>query len=207
MKRIAAFVDGTNIDFLFRQQFGEPIDYQKLAEVLRRRGDLIALYIFLPQTPRNQAFLGFLATSGYRVVSKPVREVFDGSGGEAIGRKANFDVEIAVTMTVMATGGRIDEFYLLSGDSDFEFLIKAIQQMPYAIRVNVFSPRQGTAAELKKSADLFIPMDEIFGELSRSNGKGRTTETRRDTALAEPARVEVEAVSEPLEAQIGDACD
>ena len=190
-------MDASNIEALYRDQNpGSALDFGKLARIIESwEIDLVAMYIFLPQRPNNEGYLGFLSSSGYRVVSKPVRDVFDGSGGEAIGRKANFDVEIAVTMTLMATGGRIDEFYLLSGDSDFEFLIKAIQQMPYAIRVNVFSPRQGTAAELKRFADRFISMDEYFEGLSKSNGRVRTTGTRREAVLAEPVRVEVEAVS------------
>ena len=156
--KVAVFIDAANIESSVRDE-GFKLNHRKLSGFLRRRLNLIhfGYYTVGFKTRNHQNFLKFLKRAHFTVKVKPlkiIREV----------RKANFDVEIAVD--VMDLRQDFDTMILLSGDSDFDYLVKRIKKENK--KVIVISLRRHIALELIKSADKYIPLTKFKGVLKKS---------------------------------------
>ena len=176
MARIAVFIDGSNMNSLVEKQNpGKRIDFRALMVLLKSWGELFAAYVYLPtpalgeepgqqrHTEAVRKFLVFISHVGFRVRTKLTRPVFNGQ--EQVRTKANFDVEIAFDVAIAALSGKVDEIYLFSGDSDFEYILQRVRDLPQGIKTVVVSPYKGTANELKLVADRFIPLDSLLGQI------------------------------------------
>jgi uncharacterized LabA/DUF88 family protein len=100
---------------------------------------------------RQQGFLLWMRRNGYRVVTKDLIQLPDGS------KKANLDVEIAVDM--MRLANHLDTAILVSGDGDLAYAVDAITYR--GVRVEVVSLRSMTSDSLINVADCYIDLDTI----------------------------------------------
>ena len=92
--RVAIFIDGSNL-FYAALQLGIEIDYTKLLCRLTEGSRLLRSFFYTGVDRTNekqQGFLLWMRRNGYRVISKDLVQLPDGS------KKANLDVEIAVDM-------------------------------------------------------------------------------------------------------------
>jgi uncharacterized LabA/DUF88 family protein len=164
--RIAIFVDGSNL-FYAALQLGVEIDYTKLLCRLTGGSRLLRSFFYTGVNPTNekqQGFLLWMRRNGYRVITKELVQLPDGS------KKANLDVEIAVDM--MALVGCYDTAILVSGDGDLAYAVDAVSYR--GIRVEVVSLRSMTSDSLINVADRYIDLDGIKEDIQKSPRVGYT---------------------------------
>ena len=151
--RVAIFIDGSNL-FHTALQLGIEIDYTKLLCYLTREARLLRAFFYTGVDPHNekqQGFLLWMRRNGYRVVTKDIIQLPDGS------RKSNQHVEIAVDM--MNLSPHYDTAVLISGDGELTYVLNAIAYK--GARVELVSLRGMTNESLIDVADYFIDLDAI----------------------------------------------
>jgi uncharacterized LabA/DUF88 family protein len=116
--------------------------------------------------------MDYLQYHGYSVVTKRAKEFTNDQGVKRT--KGNMDIEIGVDM--MNFADHIDHAILCSGDGDFRYLVKALQDK--GKRVSVISSIKTDpvmiADELRRQADNFIEIMDLKQHIERvSDGKGR----------------------------------
>lgn len=157
--RIAIFIDGSNL-FYAALQLGIEIDYTKLLKRLTGNSRLLRAFFYTGVDRTNekqQGFLLWMRRNGYRVISKELVQLPDGS------KKANLDVEIAVDM--MALIGSYDTAVLVSGDGDLAYAVDAASYR--GVRVEVVSLRSMTSDHLINVADRYIDLESIRDDIQK----------------------------------------
>ncbi len=159
--RIAVFIDGSNL-FYAALQLGIEIDYTKLLCRLTAGSRLFRAFFYTGVDRANekqQGFLLWMRRNGYRVHSKDLVQLPDGS------KKANLDVEMTVDM--MSLVGCYDTAVLVSGDGDLAYAVDAAS---YAgVRVEVVSLRSMTSDSLINVSDRYIDLDSIKDDIRKSS--------------------------------------
>lgn len=158
--RVAIFIDGSNL-FYAALQLGIEIDYTKLLCRLTAGSRLLRSFFYTGVDPTNekqQGFLLWMRRNGYRVISKELVQLPDGS------KKANLDVEIAVDM--MALVGSYDTAVLVSGDGDLAYAVDAVSYR--GVRVEVVSLRSMTSDSLINVADRYIDLESIKEDIQKT---------------------------------------
>jgi uncharacterized LabA/DUF88 family protein len=158
--RVAIFVDGSNL-FYAALQLGIEIDYAKLLYQLTANARLLRAFFYTGVDRGNekqQGFLHWMRRNGYRVVTKDLIQLPDGS------KKANLDVEMAVDMLTLAD--HFDTAILVSGDGDLAYAVNAIAYR--GVRVAVVSLRSMTSDSLINVSDWYIDLDAIKQNIQKS---------------------------------------
>ncbi len=162
--RVAIFIDGSNL-FYAALQLGIEIDYTKLLRRLTGNSRLLRAFFYTGVDRTNekqQGFLLWMRRNGYRVISKELVQLPDGS------KKANLDVEIAVDM--MALIGSYDTAVLVSGDGDLAYAVDAASYR--GVRVEVVSLRSMTSDHLINVADRYIDLESIRDDIQKVSRSG-----------------------------------
>lgn len=158
--RVAIFIDGSNL-FYAALQLGIEIDYTKLLYRLTGGSRLLRSFFYTGVDRTNekqQGFLLWMRRNGYRVISKDLVQLPDGS------KKANLDVEIAVDM--MSLVGSYDTAVLVSGDGDLAYAVNAVSYR--GVRVEVVSLRSMTSDSLINVADRYIDLDTVKEDIQKT---------------------------------------
>ncbi len=151
--RIAIFIDGASL-FYDALQLQLEIDYTRLLKHLKGDRQLLRAYFYTGNdcsNDRQQGFLLWMRRNGYRVVTKDLTALSDGS------RKANLDVEIAIDMMTLA--GYCDTIVLLSGTGDLNYAVNALSYR--GVKIELVSLRANTNDQLINLADRFIDLADI----------------------------------------------
>lgn len=146
--RVYVFVDAANI--LYSQQtLHWRVDYKKLKEYFEGECDLKAIYFYTGRVGDNDkqnSFLKKLESFGYLVKAKEVKRIKVSKS--AYEWKGNLDVEL--TIDVLANINNFDTLILMSGDSDFAPLLDAVKTLQK--RTLVMSTKGHIAKELLERA-------------------------------------------------------
>jgi len=149
-ERVAFFVDAANVDRAARDA-GLRIDWPRLRDYFLGPGRLMkTLYYTVDwgaDSEQNE-FLERLVHDGFTVIPKRAKRIFDPETNETR-VKANIDIELALDMVSMAD--LYDVAYLLSGDSDFERVLKVLQAR--GKRVHVVGTFPSMSRELRFASD------------------------------------------------------
>ena len=173
--RVAIFIDGANL-FYAALQLGIEIDYAKLLCYLTNTGRLLRAFFYTGVDRTNekqQGFLLWMRRNGYRVVTKDLAQLPDGS------KKANLDVEIAVDMINLAP--YYDTAVLVSGNGDLTYAVNAVTYK--GVRVEVLSVRSMTSDSLIDVADYFIDLDTIKEHIQKDSHPGYSYRPLSNTSL------------------------
>ena len=119
--RIAMFVDGNNL-FYTMKSLGWRIDYRKMLSFASNGGQVVDAYYFASYSDNdNQGqFINTLSYMGYSCVIKPT--VKDKDGNDV---KANMDLEMG--SAVLLSMHLFDKAILVTGDGDFECIVKILR--------------------------------------------------------------------------------
>jgi uncharacterized LabA/DUF88 family protein len=115
-----------------------------------------SLQDFIIAKQRKKNYFKLLRQINYKVRHKPVTRIYDKTEGK-YKHKCNFDVEL--TIDAIDNINNYDIFILVSGDGDFEKLIKYLKGRWK--KTVVIAPRDRLSDKLKKSANIFIHLDTI----------------------------------------------
>lgn len=160
--KTAIFIDSANIYFSYKTLKWK-IDFKKLFAYFKNNTNLfrIAFYGTInPENERERRFHDFLEIIGYTVKHKKIKFIKDGNEIHGGHHKGNVDVEL--TIDAVHFRDDYDTFVLLSGDSDFEALIKYLKK--YKKRCIVMSTKGHISIELLKQAK-FIDFKKIRQEI------------------------------------------
>ena len=171
-ERIALFIDGSNL-YAAAKALEFDIDYKRLLALFASKGRMIRAFYYTALMEDQEyspirPLVDWLDYNGYTMVTKPTKEFTDSTGRRKI--KGNMDIELAVDMMEMAEN--IDHAVVFSGDGDFRRLVEAVQRK--GLRVSVVSTMKSQppmiADELRRQADDFIEMMDIYDEIKRLPG-------------------------------------
>jgi uncharacterized LabA/DUF88 family protein len=151
--RLLILIDASSL-FYAASTLGIEIDYIRLLETLRSQKRLVFAYYytgFNPGNKKQQAFLRWMQSNGYRVISKEIAQVADGN------RKADLTVEMAVDMLTLSS--RCDTVLLLSGNGNLLYAVQTIARL--GLRIELVSLRDMTSDSLMTIADQYTDLGSI----------------------------------------------
>jgi len=193
-ERVAIYVDGSNVYFAQKEALGWWIDWPKFLDAMRDERDVVSArwyqaYRSEPE-PEQHRFLHHLALIGFAVRKKILKQVFDrNSGGSHLKGSLNLDLAIDALNEI----DHFDTAILVTGDSEFEPLVEALQAR--GKRVIVMATSQNVAIELRNAVgvnyqDLADLRDAV------ESGKSATTDGAKPVVEAAQPVVEEEEYDE-----------
>lgn len=153
MKKIAIFVDVQNIYYTTRDSFGRQFNYRKLWQQLSEKNEIVAAtaYAIARNDDSQIKFQDALRHIGFEVKLKPYIQRSDGS--------AKGDWDVGITIDVMQIAKDVDTVVLLSGDGDFDLLLKKIK-IDYSTNTEVYGVAELTANSLINATNVFHPIEK-----------------------------------------------
>ena len=153
MKKIAIFVDVQNIYYTTREMYKRPFNYRKLWDSLKQQGIIVCANAYAVDRGMESQikFQDALRNIGFNVKLKPYIQRRDGS--------AKGDWDVGITIDIMEAAQQADLVVLLSGDGDFDILLKTISQK-YGVDTRVYGVEFLTANSLIRSAGSFVEIDK-----------------------------------------------
>ena len=157
MVKTYAFIDASNIIYGTRDE-GWKVDFKKLFKYLKERYKCKKMYYFAGLDKNNkkqQKFYKKLEEFGFELVLKPVK-IYTQPDRTKV-RKANCDVDL--TFYAMRDKDKFDKGIFMTGDGDFEILLKYFLKEKKEVIVIANSRR--TSNEIKRLEgiqfnDLFV---------------------------------------------------
>mgnify|MGYP001380642077 FL=1 len=151
----AIFVDVQNIYYTTRDFFGRSFNYKIFWNQIESKSTIIIAnaYAIDKQDDKQQKFQYALQSIGFNVKLKPYISRSDGS------KKGDWDV--GITVDVLESVQEAEKIILLSGDGDFDILVKRLNER-YGCIVDVYGVKELTAVSLINSASKFYPITEKF---------------------------------------------
>ena len=158
MEKIALFVDVQNIYYTTRDTYAKQFNYRKLWQRISAQGNIVAATAYAIQRSDNTQindsqikFQDALKHIGFEVKLKPYIQRSDGSA------KGDWDVGIAID--VMEIAENVDRVILLSGDGDFDLLLKKVEST-YNVITEVYGVKALTANSLIDATTIFNPIEQ-----------------------------------------------
>jgi uncharacterized LabA/DUF88 family protein len=159
--RTAVFIDASNVYFSMKSLKWK-MDFKKLFDFFKKNTNLVHIFFYSSLNPENKQenrFHDFLDIIGYKVKSKKIKFIKDDKSGNGF-HKANLDVDL--TIDALHYRDSYNSFVLLSGDSDFEPLLKYLRI--YSKKCIILSTKKHIAIELIRQAK-FIDLKKLRSEL------------------------------------------
>ncbi len=153
MKKIAIFVDVQNIYYTTRDTYGRQFNYREFWKRISAQGDIVVAnaYAIHRGDDKQKKFQDALKHIGFTVKLKPYIQRSDGS--------AKGDWDVGITIDVMQVAKDVDTVILLSGDGDFDLLLKKIS-MDYAVITEVYGVPALTATSLIDAASIYHRIEQ-----------------------------------------------
>jgi uncharacterized LabA/DUF88 family protein len=152
MDKVAIFVDVQNVYYTVKQSHGCHFNYQAFWERVTagRRVVRAFAYAIDRNDPKQIQFQQILQSVGFEVKLKPFIQRRDGS--------AKGDWDVGITIDMLETAKDIDVAILVSGDGDFDLLVRKLRDA-HDIEVEVYGAVNLTAGSLMHAANRFIPIE------------------------------------------------
>ncbi|MCA1992951.1 MAG: NYN domain-containing protein [Coleofasciculus sp. S288] len=170
--RLAIFIDGVSL-FYAANQLGIEVDYLKLLCQLTDSARLLRAFFYIgveSMNERQQRFLLWMRRHGYRVVTKEVAQLADGS------KRANLDVEIAVDLMVLADF--YDTAVVVSGNANLAYALNIISYR--GVRVELVSLRSMTDDALLNACDRYIDLESIREDIQKTPATRNKSNAKED---------------------------
>tara|TARA_B100000579_G_scaffold330620_1_gene280834 strand:- start:191 stop:661 length:471 start_codon:yes stop_codon:yes gene_type:complete len=153
--KTAIFVDVQNIYYTTRDTFKSSFNYKIFWDSIESKNEIITAnaYAIDRNDEKQQKFQHALRSIGFDVKLKPYIARADGS------TKGDWDV--GITIDILDSAQQVERIVLLSGDGDFELLVKKVIDQ-YGCKVDVYGVEQLTANSLINAASEFYPISKRF---------------------------------------------
>ncbi|MFV1982715.1 MAG: NYN domain-containing protein [Thiohalomonadales bacterium] len=153
MNKIAIFVDVQNIYYTTRDTFNRQFNYRKLWQKISASGEIVSAtaYAINKDDDKQRKFQDALKHIGFTVKLKPYIQRSDGS--------AKGDWDVGITIDVMQIANNVDTVILLSGDGDFDLLLKKIIE-DYHVRTEVYGVSALTANSLINATSTYHAIED-----------------------------------------------
>ena len=164
--RVFVFIDAANI-YYSQRTLGWKIDYAKLMAYFASQCRLKEARFYTAQMGDSVAeswLHGKIANCGYVVISKKAKDIRI-SGGRIV-RKGNLDAELIID--ALNNAARYDTCILMSGDGDFEPLVRDLRRKGKGVLV--LSTKKHVSRELIKSTK-YVDLKKLRPFLSLGKNK------------------------------------
>ncbi len=164
--RTAIFIDGSHV-FYAALQLNIELDYTQLLSTLTMDSQLLRAFFYTGVDGGNekqQGFLLWMRRNGYRVVTKELVPMPDGS------KKINLEVEMAVDMLTLAP--HYDTAVLVSGNGNLAYGVDAVSRQ--GVRVEIVGLRSMTSDHLINVADTYLDIATIQTDIQKAIPKRET---------------------------------
>lgn len=153
MEKLLVLVDVQNVYYTTRQVFRRNFDYNRFWQQLELQGNIEQAFAYAIERgdPKQRQFQNILRAIGFQVKLKPFIQRSDGS--------AKGDWDVGITVDAMDFAHQVDRVVLVSGDGDFDILVKRIRDK-YQIPVEVYGVRQLTADSLVAAASRYTEIED-----------------------------------------------
>lgn len=153
MNKIAVFVDVQNIYYTTRDAYGRQFNYRRFWQQLAKQGEIVIAnaYAIARNDDSQIKFQDALKHIGFEVKLKPFIQRKDGS--------AKGDWDVGITIDIMDTAKDVDTVILLSGDGDFDLLLKKVAH-DYNVVTQVYGVAALTANSLIDASHQFHPIEK-----------------------------------------------
>jgi uncharacterized LabA/DUF88 family protein len=153
MEKLLVLVDVQNVYYTTRQIFRRNFDYNRFWQQLELQGNIEQAFAYAIERgdPKQRQFQNILRAIGFQVKLKPFIQRSDGS--------AKGDWDVGITVDAMDFAHQVDRVVLVSGDGDFDILVKRIRDK-YQIPVEVYGVRQLTADSLVAAASRYTEIED-----------------------------------------------
>lgn len=165
--KTSVFIDASNV-YYSQKRLGWRIDFAKLYQYLKKEIDLVKAFYYTARdtnSVKQSAFISFLEKTGFIVRSKKVKFIKNKRTQENICNgfhKGNLDVEL--TMDMLETKGEYETILLMSGDSDFEPLIRLMKRK-YNKKCLVMATKHNVSIELIRCAK-YINLNKLKAQIA-----------------------------------------
>lgn len=152
MNKQAIFVDVQNIYYTSKEVFNKQFNYRRFWQLINQQGEVVSAtaYAIESQNDSQKKFQDALHHIGFTVKVKPFIKRSDGT--------AKGDWDVGITIDIIESAKNIDTVILLSGDGDFDLLLKYIDKN-YKTKTEVYSVQALTARSLINAATIFHPIE------------------------------------------------
>lgn len=152
-QRVGVFVDVQNLYYSARHLYNTHVNFGSvLKEAVGQRQLVRAFaYVVRASMPEEQSFFDALTKVGYEVKMKDI-QVFAGGA-----KKADWDIGMA--MDAIRLSERLDVVVLVTGDGDFEPLVRYLKETK-GCRVEVIAFGRSTSGKLIGEVDGFLDLDK-----------------------------------------------
>lgn len=152
---VAIFVDVQNIYYTTKQTFNRSFDYRLFWKEISEQGNIVTAiaYAIDSNNDGQRKFQDALRHIGFDVKLKPYIQRADGS--------AKGDWDVGITIDMLDNAPNVDTVILLSGDGDFELLLRTIKNR-YNCHSQVVGVEKLTANLLIDAADIYTPINPTW---------------------------------------------
>ncbi|MER3434885.1 MAG: NYN domain-containing protein [Leptolyngbya sp. ERB_1_1] len=157
---LVVLIDGASL-FVSAAALEFEVDYAKLLRVLTRERHLRQALFYTGVSSgnqRQQAFLHWMQTHSYHVVSKELTTAPDGS------KSADLSVELAIDMVLFAS--QCDAIVLVSHNENLAYAINAAGN--HGAQIELVGLRHWITPELMNLADRFVDLEMIRSQIQRN---------------------------------------
>jgi uncharacterized LabA/DUF88 family protein len=153
--KTAIFVDVQNIYYTTRDTFNRSFNYRRFWSHIESKDEIIKAnaYAIDKGDERQQKFQYALQAIGFNVKLKPYISRADGS--------AKGDWDVGITIDILESAEEVDKIILLSGDGDFDLVVKKVIAK-YGCIVDIYGVQELTANSLIESASEFYSISNKF---------------------------------------------
>ena len=153
--KTAIFVDVQNIYYTTRDTFNRSFNYRRFWNQIESKDEIIKAnaYAIDKGDERQQKFQYALQAIGFNVKLKPYISRADGS--------AKGDWDVGITIDILESAEEVDKIILLSGDGDFDLVVKKVIAK-YGCIVDIYGVQELTANSLIESASEFHSISNKF---------------------------------------------
>lgn len=155
MKKIAIFADVQNIYYTCRQAYSRQFNYRALWQQISAQGSIVYAYAYAIRRNDDKQikFQDALKNLGFEVKLKPFIQRSDGS--------AKGDWDVGITIDIMEMAADVDTVILLSGDGDFDLLLRKITSR-FGVEAVVYGVPGLTANSLIDAASQYHPIGDAL---------------------------------------------
>lgn len=160
LPNVAIFVDVQNIYYTTKQTYRRQFNYRRFWALISESANIVSAtaYAIESHDDGQKKFQTALKHIGFDVKLKPYIQRSDGSAKGDWDVGITLDVVDTAKVNLKADAQMIDQVILLSGDGDFDLLLKNIK-LNYGVKSCVYGVPSLTAASLIQAADIFYPIN------------------------------------------------
>ncbi len=152
MERVTILVDAQNVYYTTRQAYGCGFDYNCFWETATSGRKVVRAIAYSCERgdSKQREFQNILRAIGFEVKLKPYIQRADGS--------SKCDWDVGITIDALDSVNDSDVVTLVSGDGDFDLLVRKIES-GFGVKTEVYGVPELTAASLKRSTSNYVPIE------------------------------------------------